>query len=147
MYNSVASAFFFWGVGMAAGYAIVWQLPFGKCLGQASPGATSPLLGRSPDCSCGPLHGGSQRFTLWPQTKRRSGGGVCESCRGGRWGHPQGDASPGHWHLVGSGQGCRSTPSSAQGGPHDTEWPVPACQLCPVERPWSEGKWLLLDPS
>ncbi|XP_057389589.1 hsp70-binding protein 1 isoform X2 [Balaenoptera acutorostrata] len=93
-------------------YAIVWQLPFGTCLGQASPGATSPLLGRSPDCSCRPLHGGSQRFTLRPETRRRPAGGVCESCGGGGWGSPRGDASPGHWHLVGSGQGCC---------PHDTE--------------------------
>ena len=93
----MACVFFFRGVGTAAGYAIVWQLPFGTCLGQASPGATSPLLGRSPDCSCRPLHGGSQRFTLRPETRRRPAGGVCESCGGGGWG------APGEMHLQATG--------------------------------------------
>ena len=104
-------------------------LPSGKCRGPASPGATSRFGGRSPDCSCCPVHGGSQQFTLWPQTKRGSHGGGVGVVRGR--GVPV-DASPGSWHRLGLGPGCRSTPSSAQRSPG-------AQGLGPAERPRVEG--------
>lgn len=54
---------------MVAEYAVTWQLTSGKCWGRPAlvlPAALVVGLLTAPAALCG----GSQRFTLWPQTKR-----------------------------------------------------------------------------
>lgn len=120
---------------MVAEYAVAWQLTSGKCWGPASPGATSCSGGRSLDCSCCSV----RRLTeVHPLATDQEGVGWRRSGRGEGEGCPLVDASPGSWHRLGLGPGCRSTLSSAQCSP-GTQGSGPAV------RPWSGGEPLPLD--
>ena len=40
-----------------------------------------------------------------------------------------------HWHLVGRGQGCSSTPYNAQESPQTQHYPAPNVNIAEVENP------------
>ena len=137
-------------VGMVAGHAVVQRLPSGKCLAPASPGATSRFGGRSPDCSCCPLRGGSQRLTLWQQTERASDGGGLGVVRGRGvprkmwlqapgtgWAQARGAAQPPPAHSAAPGHTERAQRRGPRVELSRCPWIRPdgrANRLCPLSR-------------